>query len=89
MNELIVGLEAYGELNISEVITALTVVGFSIGTNNALISEIFDLLDKREIIPIKYYINKNSIKILVPSEISLSTLELLHNAIILKNVNFE
>jgi aspartate kinase len=89
INELIEELEAYGELKISDSVTALTIVGFSIGENNALVSEIFDLLDKHEIIPIKYYINRNSIKILVPSEISLSTLELLHNAIILKNVNFE
>lgn len=89
MNELIEELEHFGELVVSDSATALTIVGYKIGADNDLIAKIFALFDKYNTKLINHYINKNSIKILVPTESSLSTLELLHNEIILKNVNFE
>lgn len=87
--ELIEELEKFGEITVSNSATALTIVGFNIGSDNGLIADIFSLFDEHETKTINHYIGKNSIKILVPSESSLSTLELLHSEIILKNVNFE
>ncbi|MEI6089764.1 MAG: aspartate kinase [bacterium] len=89
VNELIEEFERFGELIVSDSATALTIVGCYIWSGNGLIAEIFALLDKHHTNVINHYISKNSIKLLVPTESSLSTLELLHNEIILKNVNFE
>jgi aspartate kinase len=87
--ELIEELEKFGEITVSNSATALTIVGFNIGLDNGLIADVFSLFDEHETKTINHYIGKNCIKILVPSESSLSTLELLHSEIILKNVNFE
>ncbi len=89
VNELVELLERFGELSITDSVTALTIVGEKMGENNDIISNLFALFDSHNIKAIKHYINKNSIKIIVPTETSISILQLLHNEIVLKNVNFE